>query len=218
MTLPAAVLFDCDGVLVDSEPISIRVIRDDLAGRGLDLSFDEVLDLFLGGTIEGAGVEAVRRGARMPADWPAVIYPKMFAALAREVEAVPGVRDLLNLLEGRAIPCAVGSNGPVAKMEITLNRAGLMHRLAPHIYSARDLGRPKPLPDIYLHAAARLGVEAARCAVVEDSASGARAAQAAGMRCIGFAASGQGARLAPHCDVIATDMPGVARALGLLQE
>ena len=219
MTLPGAairaVIFDCDGVLVDSEGITNRLLRDDLAGRGLDLPLDQVMTTFVGGTMEGVAAEAVRLGADLPGDWVDLFYVKMFAALGAEVEAVSGVADLLAQLQRAGIARAVGSNGPLAKMDITLRRTGLLDWLSPHIYSARDLENPKPAPDIYLHAAGCLGVAPEHCVVIEDSTSGARAAQAAGMRCIGFAEAGQGAKLEAHCDTVVSDMQSVAPLLGV---
>lgn len=215
MTLPGAVLFDCDGVLVDSEEITNRLMRDDLARYGLDLPLDQIMALFVGGTIDTCAEEARRRGADLPDDWVPRIYEQMFEALAQEVEAVPGVSGIVTDLSARGVACAVASNGPFAKMEITLQRTGLWAPLFPHIYSAKDLPNPKPAPDVYLHAAKMLNMPIERCVVIEDSASGARAAQAAGMRCIGFAATGQGDDLAPLVDVVATDMAQVRLHLGL---
>ncbi|MEL7012988.1 MAG: HAD-IA family hydrolase [Pseudomonadota bacterium] len=210
-----AVLFDCDGVLVDSERLTNQLLRDDLAARGLDMTLEEVMGLFVGGTTESVMREAMRLGAEMPADWIELFYGKMFALLERQVEAVPGAPELVDALYDRSIPMAVGSNGPSAKMQITLRRTGLLTKLSPHIYSARDLGAPKPAPDIYFHAAEQVGVAPEKCVVIEDSASGAKAARAAGMRCIGYATEGQGAALAPHCDVVAVSMAQVSDALGL---
>jgi HAD superfamily hydrolase (TIGR01509 family) len=139
----------------------------------------------------------------------------MFDVLAQHVEAVPGVWDLVDGLSSRGVKMAVASNGPVKKMDITLARTGLLPKLAPHIYSGRDMQRSKPAPDVYLHAAAQLGVAAADCVVIEDSASGAKAAKAANMRCIGYAAHGIVTQLAPYCDQIAKDMGQVADHLGL---
>ena len=210
-----AVLFDCDGVLVDSERLTNQLLRDDLAARGLDLTVEEVMGLFVGGTTESVVDEATRLGAEMPPNWIEGFYAKMFARLDAEVEAVPGAPELVDTLFERKTPMAVGSNGPTAKMQITLSRTGLLSKLSPHIYSARDLGAPKPKPDIYLHAARQLGVAPAHCVVIEDSVSGAKSAKAAGMRCIGYAAEGQGASLAPLCDEIAVEMSQIHESLKL---
>ena len=212
---PAAVLFDCDGVLVDSEVLTNQVLRDDLATRGLDLPLREIMALFVGGTIEGDGQKARSLGADLPDTWVAQFYEKSFAVLAAEVEAVPGVSDLMDRLISAGVKMAVGSNGPFTKMQITLGRTGLLDRLAPHMYSALDLDQPKPAPDVYLHAAAQLGVCPQDCVVIEDSASGAMAGKAAGMRCIGFAAEGKAVDLTPHCDLVVTDMRTLANALGV---
>lgn len=210
-----AVIFDCDGVLVDSEGITNRLLRDDLAQHGLNMPLDQVMSTFVGGTMEGVAAEAIRLGAALPDAWVDLFYVKMFAALEAEVEAIPGVADLLAGLHRSGIARAVGSNGPLAKMDITLRRTDLLEWLAPHVYSARELAQPKPAPDIYIHAARCLDVSPDHCVVIEDSASGARAAQAAGMRCIGFAAAGQDDALAPHCDALAADMAAVGRLLGI---
>ena len=215
MNTVSAVLFDCDGVLVDSEAISNRLLRDDLAGRGLDLPMDEVMSISFGGTMEGVAAEAARRGAEMPNDWVPLFYEKMFAALAAEVEAVPGVAELLRRLNHAGRACAVASNGPHAKMEVTLKRTGLWDWLDPHIYSARDLAHPKPAPDVYLHAAEQLRVAPQDCIVVEDSPSGARAARAAGMRCIGYQPEGHPQALNEYCDIVISDMAEAITLLGV---
>lgn len=208
-----AVLFDCDGVLVDSERLTHQLLRDDLAAHGLDMETHEVMGLFIGGTMESVREESVRLGAALPSDWVTQFYAKMFDLLEREVEPVDGVHGLVDALRANGTPMAVGSNGPYRKMKITLGRTGLLSAFAPHIYSARDLKRPKPAPDVYLHAAKALDVAPALCVVVEDSVSGAKAARAAGMACIGYAAEGQARALAPHCDAVALTMVDVTRIL-----
>ncbi|QGX96966.1 HAD family phosphatase [Roseovarius faecimaris] len=213
--LPGAVLFDCDGVLVDSETLVLPLLRDDLATYGLDLSLNEVTEIFVGGTIAGDADQARALGAALPEDWVARFYKKMFAVLAERVEPIPGAGPLVESLIAAGVRLAVASNGPMAKMEITLSRSRLWDRFAPHIYSAHDVARPKPAPDVYLHAAARLGVAPAECVVVEDSASGARAGRAAGMRVIGFARVGQQTELSPYCDAVVRDMGELAGVLGL---
>ena len=113
------------------------------------------------------------------------------------------------------IKIAVGSNGPRAKMDITLRRTDLMDRLFPHIYSARDLNHPKPAPDVYLKAAELRGVEPRNTVVIEDSASGARAAVAAGMPCFGFVRETPAERLQAHCDVLFYEIDGLPGLLGI---
>jgi len=124
-------------------------------------------------------------------------YARMFAALEQHTPLIPGILDVLDHLDAAQIPYAMGSNGPVRKMQITMGQhPGLMDRFHGHIYSAQTLNAPKPAPDVYLHAAAALGVAPGVCVVVEDSVSGAKAARAAGMRCMGFAEHDNGDRLA----------------------
>lgn len=194
---PAAILFDCDGVLVDSEPITDRVLAANLARHGLTLPAHEIGSMFLGGTIAGLGEEARRLGATLPATWIDDVYAEIFAVLAEGTPLIPGIPALLDTLDRARIPYAVGSNGPHAKMDVTLGQHPEIHaRLVGRIFSRHDVGRPKPAPDLYLHAANALGAAPETCVVVEDSPTGARAAQAAGMTCFGFAPNGDGARLA----------------------
>ncbi len=194
---PAAVLFDCDGVLVDSEPITDRVIAESLTRHGLPLAAADIHALFLGGTMAGVADAARRRGAALPPDWADRIYDEMFAELARGTPLIPGIAAVLDALDAAGVPYAVGSNGPHAKMQVTLGQHPALHRrLRGRIFSRHDVGRPKPAPDLYLHAAATLGALPAACTVIEDSVPGVRAARAAGMGCLGYAPRGDGARLA----------------------
>lgn len=193
---PGAVLFDCDGVLVDSEPITDRVIAANLARHGLRLAVSEVHTLFLGGTMAGVAEQARRLGAELPPDWVDQVYGEMFAELARGTPLIPGITGVLDALDAAGVPYAVGSNGPHRKMQITLGQhPGLHRRLQGRIFSRHDVARPKPAPDLYLHAAAALGVPSAACTVIEDSPPGARAARAARMACFGYAPHDDGAAL-----------------------
>jgi HAD superfamily hydrolase (TIGR01509 family) len=140
---------------------------------------------------------ARRRGAALPPDWVDAVYQEMFAELAKGTPLIPGIPEVLDALDAAAIPYAVGSNGPHRKMQITLGQHPALHgRLHGRIFSRHDVARPKPAPDLYLHAAAALNAPPAACVVVEDSATGVRAARAAGMACLGYAPQGDGARLA----------------------
>ncbi|MFK7871428.1 MAG: HAD family hydrolase [Roseobacter sp.] len=210
---PDLVIFDCDGVLVDSEPLTNRVIRDDLATRGLDLPVEEVNTLFVGGTMMAVRDQARDMGADLPDTWVEDIYVDMYAVLERHVELVPGVLEVLDHLDSAGIPYAVGSNGRHRKMDITLARTGLGDRLKGRIFSREDVQNPKPAPDLYLKVAAEMGVAPQRAVVIEDSPSGARAAQAAGIYCFGFTAETQPERLEPICDVLFASMSDLPRLL-----
>ena len=191
-----AVIFDCDGVLVDSETITTRVIAQNITARGLDWTTDTIMTRFVGTTMGHIAKVAAAEGARIEDGWINAIYAEMFDALEREVTPVSGAVELLDWLDAQGIPYAVGSNGPLAKMDITLARCGLADRLQGRVLSAITLGAPKPAPDVYLAAAKLLGVSPQDAVVVEDSATGARAAQAAGMACYGYAPDDDGAGLA----------------------
>ncbi len=209
------VLFDCDGVLVDSEPITNQLMRDDLVAYGLDLPLDEIMRLFVGGTMIGVFERAREMGAPLPDDWVETFYQKMFDTLAKQVTPIPGAADVLTRLQAAGIPFAVGSNGPHEKMRITLARCGLAELLAGRVYSREDVANPKPAPDVYLKAATDAGIAPERCAVIEDSASGAKAGQAAGMTVFGFAADTPAARLEPCCDVVFDRLSDLPELLGL---
>ena len=213
MNRPELVLFDCDGVLVDSEAITAGVIRDDLALHGLDLSLARIDALFVGGTMAGVMETSRAMGAVLPDAWLDHIHGLVYTALEADCLPVPGIKVVLDALDAVGIPYAVASNGPVAKMDVTLRRTGLWPRFSGHVYSAHDCAASKPAPDVYLKAAA--GVSSEKCIVVEDSATGARAGQAAGMRVLGFARGGPREKLTPHCASIFDDMGELPRLLGL---
>jgi HAD superfamily hydrolase (TIGR01509 family) len=189
MTRPAAVLFDCDGVIVDSEGLTATLLRDDLARHGLPLTPLAFEADYIGGTIETVAIRARQAGAILPEGWVADIYRRLYLLLAKEAPLVPGIVAVLNALQAAGIPHAVASNGPPEKMAITLGRHGLTPRFRA-VLSGQALGRPKPAPDVYLAAAAACDARPADCVVIEDSATGARAALAAGIPCLGFAAHG----------------------------
>ena len=216
--VPKLVIFDCDGVVVDSEPLTLQLIRDDLAARGLPLDLSKVTDLFVGGTIAGAGAQARAMGADISADWADLIYDKVFAALARSVEPIPGIGAVLDRLDHQGIPYAIGSNGPHRKMEITLARCGLSARFAGRTYSREDVAAPKPAPDVYLLAASQAGVAPQDCVVIEDSATGAQAAVAAGMAVFGFARETPPAKFAGLTELVFDDMAQLPALLGLSAE
>jgi len=189
MTLIKLVIFDCDGVLVDTEPTTNKVISDDLGARGLTVSPDKIGAMFTGGTMQGVGVTAREMGADIPEDWLDIIYGKIFAALKQGVRVFEDVEAFLDALERQRIAVAIASNGPMHKMEVTLTPSGLKDRFLGLIYSGHDYV-PKPAPDMIHHAMAAAGVSAAETIFIDDSGNGAKAGVAAGVRTFGFDPSG----------------------------
>lgn len=214
--IPAAVLFDCDGVIVDSETIAFELLGQELTGAGLVLTRAQMQHLFLGGTLASLHVKARGMGADLPDTWVGDFYQTLYARLRSGVPLVPGVASVLMRLSKLGVPMAIGSNGSDEKMAITLGQHSAIRDLFKgHIYSGQTLGHPKPAPDLYLHAARLLGVDPGRAVVVEDSPTGARAARAAGMRCLGFAAHGGATDLAAEGAEVFVDMADLPGMLGL---
>jgi HAD superfamily hydrolase (TIGR01509 family) len=189
MTRPAAVLFDCDGVVVDSEGPTLDLLVTDLAAHGLPLTRVRLETDFIGGTIETVAQRAIAAGARLPDGWVADFYRRMNAMLAEGVPLIPGIADVFDRLDHRGIPYAIASNGPPDKLAISLGQHGLTPRFRA-VLSGQAMLRPKPAPDVYLAAAAACGADPRACVVIEDSPTGASAALAAGIPCLGFAAHG----------------------------
>lgn len=191
---PDGVIFDCDGVLVDSETVAFDQMEADLAIHGPHLTRAQMETELFGLTLSGVADRANALGATLPADWVEDFYARLYAKLAHGTPLVPGVLTVLDALDAAGVPYAIGSNGSPRKMEITLGQhQGLIPRFHGRIFSGQETPRPKPFPDLFLKAAASMNVAPARCIVVEDSPTGARAARAAGMRCMGYAPHGTAA-------------------------
>lgn len=185
MQAPALVIFDCDGVLVDSERISHTVLQSLLAERGAMLTLEETIERFMGHSMIRT-LELVEELTSAPPDeFLPVFRAATYQAFALGLSPVAGVADLLARMR---IPYCVASNGPREKMTLTLGKTGLLHCFADKMFSADDVEKPKPAPDLFLHAARRMGASPEECVVVEDSPTGIRAARAAGMSALGFAA------------------------------
>jgi HAD superfamily hydrolase (TIGR01509 family) len=182
------VIFDCDGVLVDSEPIALRIIQEMLADIGWHLGPEEIVDQFVGKSI-AANRETVEAylGGPLPAGWLDEFVARIHAAHAAELERVDGVTEALAGIDALGISTCVASSGTHAKIEHSLRLVGLYERFDGRIFSATDVAVGKPAPDLFLHAAATLRADPAACVVVEDSRYGVLAARAAGMRAVGYA-------------------------------
>lgn len=185
---PELVIFDCDGVLVDSERLSIRVEVAYLERLGWPLSEAEIIERFVGRSdadMRAAIEEQI--GAPIPRDvdeWLARMYRETFEA---ELEAVPGVREVLDALATAGVPVCVASSGSHEKIRRSLELTRLGGYFGGRIFSAVDVEHGKPAPDLFLTAATSMGAEPAGCAVVEDSVYGVMAASAAGMRTFAYA-------------------------------
>ncbi len=189
------VIFDCDGVLVDTEPTTNIVIAENLSRYGLEISVKDVDTLFVGGTMAGVMTTARDMGAALPDRWLDEIYSEMFAALLKGVEVFDDVHLFLDQLEAAGIATAIASNGPPKKMAISLTPSGLIDRFAGRIYSGHDYV-PKPDPTMIHHAMKIAGVTPAETVFIDDSPTGASAGIAAGVRTFGFDPSGSFAHLA----------------------
>lgn len=209
------VIFDCDGVLVDSEPLANLVLIDNLAGYGLNVTLEDSHKMFVGGTMAGVGKCAREMGAELPEEWLDEIYEAVYDRLRAGVDPMPGVVDLLDRLEAEGIPYCVASNGPPEKMRITLGQNGLWERFETHMVSAHTHGAAKPDPRLYQIAAEPFGVSPDRTVVIEDSGSGVRAAKGAGMRCLGLVPDGNGAHLEALGAEIIRHLSEVPDRLGL---
>jgi len=179
------VIFDCDGVLVDSERITVRIDVAVLARLGWALTEAEVLERFLGRTDEYmvSQIEA-HLGRPLAANWDEPFQRLYRDAFEADLKPVPGIVEALDAI---VVPTCVASSGTHERMRYTLGLTGLYSRFAGRIFGAGDVVRGKPAPDLFLHAADRMGVHPADCAVVEDSRYGIEAARAAGMRAFGYA-------------------------------
>ncbi|MCX5525736.1 HAD family hydrolase [Streptomyces bobili] len=192
------VVFDNDGVLVDSESISNRLLAAYLTELGHPTSYEDSIRDYMGSAMHRIhDLVLERSGERLPADFDDVFHSRVFAAFERELRPVPGVTGVLEKLTADGVPYCVASSGSHERIRVGHRATGLDRWFDDtRIFSAQDVGKGKPAPDLFLHAAERMGVAPERCVVVEDSPLGVRAAVAAGMDVYGFTAMTPPAKLA----------------------
>ena len=183
-SLPELVIFDCDGVLIDSEVIAYRVFAECLNEAGIMLSVDEAMAFGVGKSarVLSAAVEK-EFGRSLPVNFIETFRARVMAAFTQELKAVEGIIELLAALK---LKRCVASNSHIDWIRHALMTTGLLPHFEPHLYSAAMVARGKPAPDLFLHAAQQHGVRPERCLVIEDSLSGVEAARAASMPIIGF--------------------------------
>lgn len=210
---PDLVIFDCDGVLVDTEPISNRLFAEMLTAEGYPIDAATVMDRFMGRPSSESlreVEEALDR--RLPDALPARLERRIIEAFVADPRPVPGVREAALALPGERCVASSSGHGYLRKVLAAAGLADLFERM----FSAHDVERGKPAPDLFLHAAACMGATAARCLVVEDSPAGVRAAVAAGMPVAGYAARTPAAalmRVGAHPFDAMADLPGLVAGL-----
>jgi HAD superfamily hydrolase (TIGR01509 family) len=215
--IPQLVIFDCDGVLVDSERISNEVLARLLTAEGMPTTLAEARRAYQGLMLSEVGTRAeASLGRRLPEGWLARFELERESAFRRELRPVAGAMEAVQRIAAAGVPLCVASQGKLAKTRLSLVLTGL-DRLFPDdaVFSAYSVARGKPAPDLFLHAARTMGAEAAGCVVVEDTPSGARGAVAAGMRVIGYAADSDERALSEAGAEIVHSLEELPRLVGL---
>jgi HAD superfamily hydrolase (TIGR01509 family) len=213
--LPGLVIFDNDGVLVDSERIACSVLAELLTAVGVPTTLDDALDVYMGGSL-GRVHEIVlaRDGISLPASFDDDYHARLFATFDTDLQPVDGVAAVLDRLDARGVPYVVASSGTHERIARALRLTGLAERFDGRVYSAQDVVRGKPAPDLFVYAARGAGVDPSACVVIEDSPLGVSAARAAGMRVLGHAALTPRERLA-EADELFGAMAELPALLGL---
>jgi HAD superfamily hydrolase (TIGR01509 family) len=214
---PELVIFDCDGVLVDTEPVSNRVMAEMIREAGVSMSVEEVTEAFAGMRLDdiALGVEE-RLGKSLPEGWVIAFEERRASEFRKGVKAIAGVADALMAIDAAGIQSCVPSQASLQKMKLTLSLSGLIEHFAESsLSSSRVVERGKPYPDLFLLAACEMGPRPADCVVVEDGVLGARAGRRVGMNVLGYASDGKGKRLAGEGATTFASMARLPALLGL---
>jgi len=201
---PDLIIFDCDGVLVDSEPISNRILCRMLNEIGLAIDLEETVRVFVGRSMSSC-VEIIeeRLGRSVPADFIETYKARAYPAFREELRPIPGIEQVL---AGLTTPVCVASSSSLEKIRLALGVTGLLPRFEGRMFSGKEVARGKPDPDLFLYAARQMGVSPGNCAVVEDTVVGVRAGVSAGMTVFGFEGTTTANELARAGAVTFTDM------------
>lgn len=204
------IIFDCDGVLVDSEPIANELLRDALAENGLEMTVEGVVETYVGRSMQSV-VEISEKmlSRKLPLDFLDVLQVKTFTAFHKKLKAVEGVETLLKELVEKRFKICVASSGGFDKMDVTLGLTGLGRYFEKNIFSSSQVARGKPYPDLFLFAADQMQVEPAKCLVIEDSLPGVQGGVAAGMEVIGYSVRGNDEKLKKAGGLVFNNMAGV---------
>lgn len=186
MQPPKLVIFDCDGVLVDTETLANRRLSQWLTEAGYPASYEHCRKHFCGRSLVSVHSEIEASGTSLGADFVERWYRELPGLFASGVEAVPHVEDFITTVKDAGVASCVASSARVDKMHLTLGQTGLLRHFNDVLFSATMVKRGKPFPDLFLHAAKQMKVEPEHCIVIEDSVAGAKAGRAAGMRVFGY--------------------------------
>lgn len=210
------VIFDNDGVLVDSEPLANSILAGYLTELGHPTSYEESLGDYMGAAVHRVhDLVLERTGQQLPADFDATLYDRTFAAFERELKPVPGIEGVLAALVESGTGYCLASSGSHERIRVGHRASGLEEWFEEEwIFSADDVGKGKPAPDLFLHAADQMGVAPGRCVVIEDSPLGVQAALAAGMDVYAYTAMVPAERL-PGATGYFGDMNQLLALLGL---
>lgn len=210
------ILFDSDGTVVDSEGIAAQVWVDQIREQGVDMTMDEAMSVFRGQSMaQSIALVEKMRGAPLPEDFIPEFRKRMAVLLETEVKPMPGAPALLAALQQRQKAFCLASNGPMEKIRLCLSVTGLDTYFGEKVFSAYTVGKQKPEPDLFLHAAAVLGADPARCLVVEDSLYGVTAGVAAGMQVIAIQTHEVDTRLPAGVPVVSS-LTEVAASMGIV--
>jgi HAD superfamily hydrolase (TIGR01509 family) len=218
-TPPELVIFDCDGVLVDSEPVSNRVLAGAITEAGLPITAGEVSESFTAMRLDDIAAAVEKRlGRRLPEDWIEAFEERRAAEFRKGLDPIPGVAAILTRITASGIGICVASQARREKTELTLGLTGLIHHFEPDaLFSSRMVPRGKPHPDLFLLAAQEMGADPADCVGVEDAALGARAGRLAGIRTLGYAPASDGESLAQEGASVFSSMDELPALLGLAE-
>jgi len=206
------VIFDNDGVLVDSERLANTILAELLTEAGLPYTFEETVRDFMGGSMASMRQKAeARLGRPLPADLEDHYHRRLFDGFAH-LQAITGVETVLDHLDAGGVRYCLASSGTHRRIRTALTAVGFWDRFEGRIFSAEDVAHGKPAPDLFLHAASRMGVKPDDCVVVEDSPLGVAAANAAGMTVFGYAGMTDPAKLS-SADAVFHDMAALAELL-----
>jgi HAD superfamily hydrolase (TIGR01509 family) len=212
------VIFDCDGVIVDSEPIANRVVAEDLTRQGWPMTPAEADGHFLGMTFtDMVPVIETRLGRALSMSWKQSLMETLVKALSHEAQPIPGAIEALHATSALGLPWRIASNSSHEEMQVKFACIGITGLVTGRVHSHRDVARGKPAPDLFLATAAAQGVAPEHCVVIEDSTTGARAAAAAGMDCLGIDRRGMGEHLRAVGAVPFTSMFDLPGLLALAQ-